>query len=263
MSVSRRPTRRRWPIALITVLALAGCASSATPGLSLAPSGGGSNPARPSDSPTASELVTSPGLPAVSPHPSARLLPLTGHVFGTGTYPDYSVLASTAWSSDGAFTIHTMTPTVMGISVWDVGQVPLDPCHWRASLRDTGTTVDDLVRLLVEQRLRNATIPEEVSLGGYPGKYLEWSVPADSVVTGDSDFKGCDDPGNGHHDFVSWLGNGHGERYEQVAGQVDRLWVLDVAGRPLLVDATYSPDATQALRDELGVVVASLQFEGT
>jgi hypothetical protein len=41
-----------------------------------------------------------------------------------------------------------------------------------------------------------------------------------------------------------------GNRYEQVSGQVDRLWVLDVNGERLVVDATYSPDTIQADRNE-------------
>ena len=68
------------------------------------------------------------------------------------------------------------------------------------------------------------------------------------------------EPSDGHHNFVSWLGNGTGERYQQVPGQVDRLWVLDVNGQRLVVDATYSPDTTQADRDQLGQIVESLRF---
>ena len=51
-----------------------------------------------------------------------------------------------------------------------------------------------------------------------------------------------------------------GNRYEQVPGQVDRLWVLDVHGQRLIVDATYSPDTPQADRAELTQVVESLRF---
>jgi hypothetical protein len=102
----------------------------------------------------------------------------------------------------------------------------------------------------------------DVTLDGHPGKYLEWSVPSDMVVTGDADFAGCDtQPSNGHRDFVSWLPSGAGERYQQVAGQVDQLWVLDVDGQRLVVDATYSPNATTADRGELADVAASLRFE--
>ncbi len=60
---------------------------------------------------------------------------------------------------------------------------------------------------------------------------------------------------------MSWLGNGgDGERWQQMAGQVDRLWVLDVNGQRLVVDANYSPGTTQAQRDEEDQIVRSLQF---
>jgi hypothetical protein len=51
-----------------------------------------------------------------------------------------------------------------------------------------------------------------------------------------------------------------GTRYEQVPGQVDRLWVLNVNGQRLVVDATYSPDTTKADRAELGAIVKALRF---
>jgi hypothetical protein len=148
----------------------------------------------------------------------------------------------------------------VGISVWDVGRVPRDPFQWRSTLEDPGPSVDDLVAALGAQAQRDASEPSGVLLAGHPGRYLEWSVPDDAVVTGDSDFEGCDLQ-EGHADFVSWFGDGYGERWQQVAGQVDRLWVLDVDGQRLVVDATYSPDATAVDRDELERVVASLQCE--
>ena len=48
--------------------------------------------------------------------------------------------------------------------------------------------------------------------------------------------------------------------YQQVAGQIDRLWVLDVDGQRLVIDATYSPDATDADRAEQVQVLESLRF---
>ena len=72
----------------------------------------------------------------------------------------------------------------------------------------------------------------------------------------------CDPwPDNGYRDFVSFLGVGGSERYQQLASQIDRLWVLDVNGHRLVVDATYSPDSTDAQKTELGQVAESLMFE--
>lgn len=212
--------------------------------------------AEPSSTPTSPTSTPAPSVETPAPRR------ITGRVLGSGTFPAYSVAAPDGWSLvDGRFVIKS-GPAVIGLSVWDVTQVPSDPCQWQGQMTNPGPTVDDLVRALVAQRLRNATTPTDVTLAGHAGRYLEWSVPGDMVVTGDADFEGCDvQPSNGHLDFISWLSSAGGSRYQQVAGQVDRLWVLDVDGQRLVVDATYSPDATQADRVELGQVAESLRFE--
>jgi len=212
-----------------------------------------STPTAAASSPTAAPTST----PASSAGPDVTAI--DGQVLGAGDYPGYTVDVPPTWSSDGHFTVKP-GPDALGVSVWDVGQVPRDPCHWRTSLSDPGPTVDDLVEALTTQRFRNATEPAEVTLGGYPARSLAWSVPEDWVVTGDAEFKGCDKQDNGLRDFVSWFGDGFGERYQQVAGQVDMLWILDVDGRRLLVDATYSPDATKVDRRELMGIVESIRF---
>lgn len=151
---------------------------------------------------------------------------------------------------------------VIGMSIWDVDQVPTDPCKWLGSMATPDPTVGDLVEALVSQRTRNATKPADVTLAGYSGTYIEWSVPPDMVVTGDADFAGCDlIADNGHRDFVSWLSTGGSDRYQQVAGQVDRLWILDVAGQRLVLDATNSPDASEMDISQLTDVVESLAFD--
>ncbi len=149
---------------------------------------------------------------------------------------------------------------VLGFSIWDVGQVFRDPCHWQGQGFVPGPGVENLVAALVAQKLRNATTPTDVTLAGYTGKYLEWSVPTDMKSSSWTSFDGCDVDSNGYRDFQSWLGNGTGDRYEEVPGQVDQLWVLDVNGQRLVVDATYSPDTTPADRAALAQLVSSLRF---
>lgn len=208
---------------------------------------------------TSSAPSSSPAEPTGTP---AGLASIDASVMGNGHYPGFTVQAPSTWSTDGYFVMNHTGGVVEGISVWDVGQVPANPCHWRGHLHDPGPTVGNLVATLAAEPMRNATTPTDVTLGGYRGRYLQWSVPADIVVTGDSDFAGCSVfPSNGHRDFVSWFSTGgEGERYQQMAGQVDRLWVLNVNGQRLVVDAAYSPNTTQAQRDELGQVATSLRF---
>ena len=182
---------------------------------------------------------------------------------GAGNHPTVAVEApSPPWTLYKGFAVtNDSGGASRGVSFWDVGEVARNPCHSIGHLYDPGPTVDDLVAALEGQSMRHATAPTDVTLAGSPGKYLEWSVPKGMVVTGDSDFAGCDVQGNGHRDFVSWLGaGGDGERWQQMAGQVDRLWILNVNAQRLVVDASYSPDTTQAQRDEEVQIVHSLRF---
>jgi hypothetical protein len=203
----------------------------------------------------------SPTGPASTSTPSGSADPvkrtIDGEVMGVGHYPAFTLDVPATFSANGVF----VTKGLQGVSVWDVSEVPGDPCHWQSTRSDPGPTVDDLVDALTSQRHRHASEPTDVTLGGYRGRSLQWSVPADWVVTGDADFEGCDvEPSNGHRDFVSWFGNGEGERYQQVAGQVDMLWVLDVEGQRLLIDATYPPDTPGSDRAQLRTIVESIRF---
>jgi hypothetical protein len=232
---------------LVMVALCAGCSS-----------GAGTPP-----SATPSSTVTPTASPSVSPSATPAVRSLGGQVVGAAsndtTHPRYSVqvpAAWSAWSSNGPFVTRN-PPSVMGLSVWDAIQVPTDPCRWSSTMTTPGPTVDNLVKALIAQRTRNASAPAEATLAGYKGAYLEWSVPPDMV-----DGENCDPwPDNGYRDFVSFLGVGGSERYQQLAGQIDRLWVLDVNGQRLVVDATYSADATDAQKAELDQIAKSLRFD--
>ena len=232
-----RPTNARWLVmSAVSLLVAAAC------------TGGGGN---------GTTTVSIPTTPSSSGSVSA----IDASVFGSGDHPTFTVQAPSGWSaSPDGHSVVKHGSGVLGLSVWDVAEVPRNPCHPLGHIYDPGTTVDDLVTALATQPMRHATTPTDVTLGGYSGRYLTWSAPAHWVVTGNADFKGCDVQSNGHRDFVNWYSNLDAEQYTQVAGQVDRLWVLDVNGQRLLVDATFSPDTTQAQRDELGQIATSLRF---
>jgi len=185
---------------------------------------------------------------------------------GAGTHPTAVVEASSPpWTRFKGFALSNGTGAAwVGVGFWDVGEVPRNPCHPIGHESDPGPTVDDLVAALEAQSMRHATTPTDVTLAGYSGKYIEWSVPTDMKMTGDSDFTGCDVQSDGHRNFVSWEGaGGIGQRWQQMPGQVDRLWILDVNGQRLVIDASYSPESSQALRDEEYRVVESLRFVNT
>jgi hypothetical protein len=256
-------------LAAIAIVLVAAACSGAGPELSSSPTP--TFASSPASTRTAAPSVTAPANPTQSPSSGPAVTALTAGtqtalVMGSGSYPGYTVLVPPGWFDQGdRFTIKypiTGTPgPVLGLSVWDVGQVFRDPCHWEGQGFDPGPGVDNLVAALVAQKMRNASKPTDVTLAGYKGKYLELSVPAGMKSTTWTDFDGCDTDDAGNATFFSWLGNGLGARYEVVAGQVDRVWVLDVRGQRLVVDATYSPDTSQADRAQLEQVVDSLRFD--
>jgi hypothetical protein len=141
-------------------------------------------------------------------------------------------------------------PQTVVVTFWDVAQVYPTPCDWKGKpMVNPGADADGLASALAGQPLRSATAPTDGELGGFRGKYLELSVPTDI------DFDDCN---VGY--FESWTGNGwSSDRYQQSPGQVDRIWILDVDGQRLLVDASYLPEATPQDRAELESVVDSIR----
>ena len=179
-------------------------------------------------------------------------------------FPNVLITVPDGWSGFRAFGVDSGSGSRFHfVSFWDVVDVYTDPCHWLGPKLHPGPTVDELGAVLAVQPLRNATAPAPVSLGGYDGKFLEQSIPNDIV------FADCDkDPSDGQNYFESWTGNvlwnapyATTDRHEQGPGQVDRLWILDVESRRLVIDASYLPGATAQDKADVQQVVDTIRFE--
>jgi WD40-like Beta Propeller Repeat len=142
----------------------------------------------------------------------------------------------------------------LSVGFWDVDKVYATPCRWQSKpMIDPGRTVDGLGSALTRRPLRNASTPTDVTLGGFHGKYLRWSVPPHIHLAK------CD---QGY--FESWTALGWStDRWEQGPGQVGRIWILNVHGQRLVVDANYLPSATTEDRAELNRIVHSIRFGRT
>ncbi len=140
----------------------------------------------------------------------------------------------------------------LGVTFWNVSSVPADPCHWERGGPRVGPTVGDLATALADQARRHATTPTDVTLGGYTGRHLTLRVPRHS------EFSTCD---LGY--FVSWdapPSSAFG-RYQQGPGQVDELWILDVDGFRLVIDAGYWGSTPARIRAEIHRIVDSVRVE--
>jgi hypothetical protein len=143
-----------------------------------------------------------------------------------------------------------------GISAWTVGNVFAKPCHWNNTLLNPpiDSTVDGLVAGLLSQKGRHATTPTDVVLDGYAGKYMEMTVPAGlDVATCD---RGAGDP-----EYRTWVDALYEGQRNLEAGQRDLLWIIDVDGTRLVIDAALGPQTTKQDRADRIHMVESIHID--
>ena len=185
--------------------------------------------------------------------PGTYLLDFQRRAAGQREYPQVVLTVPDGWQNYRGFLVGARRDTQrhVNVSFWDVTYLYGHPCDWSGSSFDPGRTVEELVAALVDIPMRNATTPVEVTVNGYQGFMLEWSVPTDI------DFASCDEGF-----FESWRAAGWStDRYQQAPGQVDRLWILDMDGSRLVIDAAYRSGATEQDLEELFAVVDSIRFQ--
>jgi hypothetical protein len=242
--------------ALLAVVLLVACAS-AEPPLS-------STPTDPSTAVPSDALITL-GAGEEPLDAGTYRLDLSALAATADAYPPFRVTVPDGWVSMDGWALARPgsegSPSV-AVTFWDVDQVYADSCHWQGTEQDPGPGVDELVDVLTHVSDRRPTAPEPVEIDGYAGTFLQWTVPAEIAIDEEGNFTDCDGDGEGHFDFRSWTGAGWAStRYQQGPGQVDRLWILDVGGERLVIDAFSMPSATAEEIEELGAIVESIQFE--
>lgn len=128
-----------------------------------------------------------------------------------------------------------------------------DPCQWRTTRPDApAATVDELVTALVAQASRDASTPVDITVDGYVGKSITLHVPDDAV------FRECD-----RGEFRTLVHNPVGDeaRYHQDPGQIDQLWIVDVNGTPVVIDAAYYDGTPADHIAEMRAIVESMMFD--
>jgi len=131
-----------------------------------------------------------------------------------------------------------------------------DPCKWSTTRPDTpATTVDEFAAAVTAQASRDASAAVDVSVDGYRGKSVTLHVPDHLRFSGEK-FTDCD---QGY--FASWgLPGADPARFSQGPGAIDELWILDVHGVLVVIDAAYYPGTPTAYVDEMRAIVASIAF---
>lgn len=140
------------------------------------------------------------------------------------------------------------------LAFWTVDKVPTDFCgagDRSRSFTNPGPTVADLATALATQPRLGGTDPVPVTIGGYDGLYVELTRPTDAPpCRGRVLWQVVPAP----RSFIAY--------HEQFTdrGDVDRIWILDVDGDRVVIDAIYPADASDAEVAELGGIVESATF---
>ena len=149
---------------------------------------------------------------------------------------------------------------------WPAGtgfQVYGHPCQWSTTTPDSlATTPDEIAAAFTSQAETEATDPVDIDIDGYAGKAVTLQVPMSYHQTPDvireEEFADCD---LGIYGFYGVDSESEPARNAQGPGQIDELWILDVDGSIVILDAAYGPAATADLVDELRALAESATFE--
>lgn len=218
-----------------------------------APGGVGAPPAaEPSATPEPSASVAAPSASADADLPvgSSVVLIDEGGVRATVTIP------APGWFGGGGIIVRESADPPAGAGmIAFTGDLYVygDPCAWSTTAPETpATTVDELAAALAAQASRDASVPVDVTVGGYAGKSITLHVPDDA------EFSECD---QGY--FGSWGGPDEPTpyRYHQGPGQIDEVWILDVNGVLTVIDTAYYEGTPAEQVEQLRDIVASAVFE--
>jgi len=124
-----------------------------------------------------------------------------------------------------------------------------DPCQSTPADMPVGPTVADFVDAVVAHPILDTTAPLDVTLDGYSGKSFDLNGPAVVSTEAKPDPK-CPR-------YLPWAPN----IYMQGPSQRWHLWVLDVDGARVVIQAMDYPGTPEARRAELQAMVASIKIE--
>jgi hypothetical protein len=193
----------------------------------------------------ATQPSTAPATPSPTPAGGEQRIEVPG--FG-----EVVAVLPPGWEVDGAVMSTTTedegTPTT--VSVWTVGQVYADPCHWDGSEREVGRSAKALAKALADQPGRGTAEAKKVTVGDRSAEWVTLEVPEDA------DLAACDDG-----ELRSWpAADEQQARAHATAGEVDEIYVFQFRKLRVVVDASYFDDISSAELGQLRRIVSSMEF---
>jgi hypothetical protein len=234
------PTRnRRWPL-----VAAAAIFALVIAGIALVNDNGDNDQSPP---PTAVATVASPTTAA--PTTAVATETVSFAVSSANDIP-VTFTAPESWVVDDGWAVYSNLANYGVQVLFDtVSNIYTDGCQWTLLDPPVGPTVDDLVTAWANVPELAATAPVDITIDGYAGKQIEFTVPDYDLQCEGGKFAvymldGAVPPGQ-------WAFFPH-QHFQMLA--------LDVDGTRLLIAASTYPDTPSQDRDALAQLLASIQI---
>ena len=252
------------PPAAIVASGTPAASGSAGPAASTGPT------SRPRPTPT-------PGAPNLEPFatPLPTFLPVPARAGTVRLVPDpflpvhISVVLPEAWqraTDEMVVKQRGEGPAGMSLGVWTVEDVWKFPCRWSGDVvADPALmkTAEGQAEALADywgqdprmppysnSPLAPASLrPRATTFHGYPARYLE------TLILQGFDFSQCD-----AGQLVLWGGTDGHVRYGLGQGELHRIWVVDVNGTVIVIDAATYPETSKADQTELQAMLDSIKI---
>jgi hypothetical protein len=159
---------------------------------------------------------------------------------------------------DSFFVLKRSFSTEAAVGAMAISGVFADPCQWKGTLLDGSavSSTDDVVAALENQTGLRVSTPTDVTVDGLAGTYMERRVPAQTRI---SDCDGAETPEQAPV-FNVYRSPGYGNRLLH-PGQLQQLWILDLDGVPLVIEASSDAGTSAQVQAELVEMVESVQID--
>ena len=199
--------------------------------------------------PSATPTVEPTSQPTPTPLGSGELAP--GRYAVTGFAAPITVaIPSEGWSSSGNWVVigprGNEEPDGMAIRFFTATRLFQNPASATDGWVDVGPSVDDLASAILDHPAYEASGPTDITIDGQAGQLVELTIPTDAEMTDDGQFL--------------LFGDGFGQVWGWAPGQTFDLYIVEVAGERLIVDAFHYPGTSQRDLDAQRAVVESIQF---
>jgi hypothetical protein len=144
---------------------------------------------------------------------------------------------------------------IFGLAFMEVGNTHTDSCPSVALDPPVGPTVDDLASAWADLPGFDATAPTDITVDGFQGKQVEFTVP--DYDTGENP---DDCAGGGHLMLLEGADTPGDGLWAQGPNQHQQLWILDVDGTRLVIGAGWFPDTSAQDRADIDEMLSSIQI---